>query len=297
MFPVRFIATIETDDQTVADFIRFFGSINKFVDLFHYRMRSAKSFDLYQKTAPHKMALLEKGIRRATGTIPEHAGHSHRTNAHFEGNPGFQRRTGSTGSDRRGNTTCHAVRKRRKSAKIKEITRQRKIVERHCEGLGDSENHGCTLSEKTPPPGKPPRRRFSPCEYCAPQGSLKTPGRSSCGSSGALYRVSYARVRVSPLSVADPAARPGRRVRGAAPGDPSLFRSVAWSPIGTPCFSGVRNSPFHNQSLVQPPPSYIVRLSSLRAVAPRPSGPSADLFIGMNHFSRMISARNILWTF
>ncbi len=53
-------ATIETDDQTVGDFIRFFGSINKFVDLFHYRMRSAKSFDLYQKTAPHKMALLKK---------------------------------------------------------------------------------------------------------------------------------------------------------------------------------------------------------------------------------------------
>ena len=52
--------TIETDDQTVADFIRFFGSINKFVDLFHYRMRSAKSFDLYQKTAPHKLALLKK---------------------------------------------------------------------------------------------------------------------------------------------------------------------------------------------------------------------------------------------
>jgi hypothetical protein len=53
-------ATIETDDQSVADFIRFFGSINKFVDLFHYRMRSAKSFDLYQKTEPHKMALLKK---------------------------------------------------------------------------------------------------------------------------------------------------------------------------------------------------------------------------------------------
>jgi len=53
-------ATIETDDQTVGDFIRFFGSINKFVDLFHYRMRSAKSLDLYQKTAPHKLALLKK---------------------------------------------------------------------------------------------------------------------------------------------------------------------------------------------------------------------------------------------
>ena len=35
-------ATIETDDQTVADFIRIFGSINKFVDLFHYRMRILK---------------------------------------------------------------------------------------------------------------------------------------------------------------------------------------------------------------------------------------------------------------
>lgn len=55
-------ATIETDDQTAGDFIRFFGSINKFVDLFHYRMRSAKSFDLYQKTAPHKMALHKKEL-------------------------------------------------------------------------------------------------------------------------------------------------------------------------------------------------------------------------------------------
>jgi hypothetical protein len=55
-------ATIETDDQTMADFLRFFGSVNKFVDLFHYRMRSAKSFDLYQKTAPHKMALHKKNI-------------------------------------------------------------------------------------------------------------------------------------------------------------------------------------------------------------------------------------------
>lgn len=52
--------TIETDDQMAADFCRFFGTVNKFVDLFHYRMRSAKSFDLYQKTAPHKLALLKK---------------------------------------------------------------------------------------------------------------------------------------------------------------------------------------------------------------------------------------------
>lgn len=52
--------TIETDDQMAADFCRFFGTVNKFVDLFHYRMRSAKNFDLYQKTEPHKMALLKK---------------------------------------------------------------------------------------------------------------------------------------------------------------------------------------------------------------------------------------------
>jgi hypothetical protein len=52
--------TIETDDQMAADFCRFFGTINKFVDLFNYRVRSAKNFDLYQKTAPHKLALLKK---------------------------------------------------------------------------------------------------------------------------------------------------------------------------------------------------------------------------------------------
>jgi len=52
--------TIETDDQMAADFCRFFATVNKFVDLFHYRVRSAKSFDLYQKTAPHKLALLKK---------------------------------------------------------------------------------------------------------------------------------------------------------------------------------------------------------------------------------------------
>jgi hypothetical protein len=54
--------TIETDDQMAADFCRFFGTINKFVDLFNYRVRSAKNFDLYQKTAPHKMALHKKNI-------------------------------------------------------------------------------------------------------------------------------------------------------------------------------------------------------------------------------------------
>ena len=52
--------TIENDDQMAADFCRFFGTINKFVDLFNCRVRSAKSFDLYQKTAPHKLGLLKK---------------------------------------------------------------------------------------------------------------------------------------------------------------------------------------------------------------------------------------------
>ena len=56
----KILMTIETDDQMGADFCRFFGTINKFVDLFNYRVRSAKNFDLYQKTAPHKLALLKK---------------------------------------------------------------------------------------------------------------------------------------------------------------------------------------------------------------------------------------------
>ncbi len=56
----KILMTIETDDQMAADFCRFFGTINKFLDLFNYRVRSAKSFDLYQKTAPHKLALLKK---------------------------------------------------------------------------------------------------------------------------------------------------------------------------------------------------------------------------------------------
>ena len=56
----KILMTIETDDQMAADFCRFFGTINKFVDLFNYRVRSAKSFDLHQKTAPHKLALLKK---------------------------------------------------------------------------------------------------------------------------------------------------------------------------------------------------------------------------------------------
>ena len=67
--------TIETDDQMAADFCRFFGTINKFVDLFNYRVRSAKSFDLLPKNSSPQIGTPEKGIRRAAGTILEDAGH------------------------------------------------------------------------------------------------------------------------------------------------------------------------------------------------------------------------------
>jgi hypothetical protein len=50
----KILMTIETDDQAAADFCRFFGAVNKFVDLYNYRVRSAKSFDLYQKQLPTK---------------------------------------------------------------------------------------------------------------------------------------------------------------------------------------------------------------------------------------------------
>ena len=69
------LMTIQTDDQMAVDFCRFFATINKFLDLFNYRVRSTKSFDLYQKTAPHKLALLKKEFaeqlerfRRLSGT-------------------------------------------------------------------------------------------------------------------------------------------------------------------------------------------------------------------------------------
>ena len=56
----KIILTIETNDQTVKDFLRFFGSANKFVELFHYRVRAAKGFNLYQKTVPVKLAQVDK---------------------------------------------------------------------------------------------------------------------------------------------------------------------------------------------------------------------------------------------
>jgi len=56
----KIILTIETNDQTVKDFLRFFGSANKFVELFHYRVRAAKGFNLYQKTVPLKLAQVDK---------------------------------------------------------------------------------------------------------------------------------------------------------------------------------------------------------------------------------------------
>ena len=56
----KILITIETDDQTATDFLRFFGAANKFVELFHYRIRTAKNTDLYQKTRPDRMALAKK---------------------------------------------------------------------------------------------------------------------------------------------------------------------------------------------------------------------------------------------
>jgi len=86
-------STIETDDQMAADFCRFFGSVNKFLDLFHNRLRAAKGSDLYQNSSPQN-GTIEKGICRAAGPVPEHAGYPDRSYAHPEGNPGFQWRTG-----------------------------------------------------------------------------------------------------------------------------------------------------------------------------------------------------------
>ena len=90
-------------------FVRFFGTINKFVDLFHYRVRSAKSFDLYQKTAPHKLALLKKEFaeqlerfRSMPGTRIERM----RILKEIRVSNGEQV---TIGSDRCGNTSCHTV--------------------------------------------------------------------------------------------------------------------------------------------------------------------------------------------
>jgi len=48
----KILITFETNDQMAADLCRFFGTVNKFLYLFHYRLRSAKNYDLCQKQLP-----------------------------------------------------------------------------------------------------------------------------------------------------------------------------------------------------------------------------------------------------
>ena len=46
---------IETDDPSSVLFFQFFSDIQKFIDLYHFRLRSAGQIDLYQKNGPARM--------------------------------------------------------------------------------------------------------------------------------------------------------------------------------------------------------------------------------------------------
>jgi transcriptional regulator with XRE-family HTH domain len=46
---------IETDDPSSVLFFQFFSDIQKFIDLYHFRLRSASQVDLYQKNGPTRM--------------------------------------------------------------------------------------------------------------------------------------------------------------------------------------------------------------------------------------------------
>jgi hypothetical protein len=46
---------IETDDLSSVLFFQFFSDIQKFIDLYHFRLRSANQIDLYQKEGPTRM--------------------------------------------------------------------------------------------------------------------------------------------------------------------------------------------------------------------------------------------------
>ena len=50
---------IETDDPSSVLFFRFFSDIQKFIDLYHFLLRSASQIDLYQKNKPARMAQLK----------------------------------------------------------------------------------------------------------------------------------------------------------------------------------------------------------------------------------------------
>ena len=47
--------TIETDDSSSVLFFQFFSDIQKFIDLYHFKLRSASQIDLYQKEGPARM--------------------------------------------------------------------------------------------------------------------------------------------------------------------------------------------------------------------------------------------------
>jgi hypothetical protein len=46
---------IETDDPSSVLFFQFFSDIQKFIELYHFRLRSASQIDLYQKNGPARM--------------------------------------------------------------------------------------------------------------------------------------------------------------------------------------------------------------------------------------------------
>lgn len=51
---------IETDDPSSVLFFRFFSEIQKFIELYHFRFRSASQIDLSQKNKPVRMAQVKR---------------------------------------------------------------------------------------------------------------------------------------------------------------------------------------------------------------------------------------------
>ena len=47
---------IETDDPSSVLFFQFFSDIQKFIEMYHFKLRSASQIDLYQKNKPARMA-------------------------------------------------------------------------------------------------------------------------------------------------------------------------------------------------------------------------------------------------
>ncbi len=51
---------IETDDQSSVLFFKFFSDIQKFIETYHFNLRSASQIDLYQKNKPARMAQVNR---------------------------------------------------------------------------------------------------------------------------------------------------------------------------------------------------------------------------------------------